>query len=275
MFQASTPVIGENFHNRSAELDQLTRSIAKLSAGVPQWLAILGPRKIGKTSLVLEATRRAESSSLHVVNLDIEEQSPASLEIFRRLALRVLDASFGVELGESLERLARKAPDYRGALQRSQRFAQLPATLRAEIIEIVEGEATAERIHGWLDLPERLAISLQLCFVIALDEFQELDALSRKDLNLFAQMRSIWQKHQRVAYFISGVGALDAARIGRGGGVAILSTFLNRGAGSFQLRRSDCTAEATSSREAFDSDFYRRKSRGNHRRKSVLPAAAR
>jgi uncharacterized protein len=204
MFQTSTPVVGEAFHNREAEIELLTRALEKLPSGSPQWVAILGPRKIGKTSLVLEAARRCESPAMHIVTLDVEEHSPASLGLFRRLALRVLDAAFSPELGESLERLVRAPSAYRSTVQRSERFSSLPAALRAEIIEIVDGKAIPERLHAWLDLPERLAKVLDLHFVIALDEFQELDELSSKDLRVFARLRSVWQKHRRVSYFISG-----------------------------------------------------------------------
>lgn len=204
MFQTSTPVFGDGFHNRNAELELLTHALQKLSAGAPQWIAILGQRKIGKTSLVLEAARRCESPSLRIVALDVEEQSPASLGLFRRLAVRILDATFGAELGASLERLLRAPTTYRRILQRSQRFSALSAPLRAEILEIVDGTASPERLHAWLDLPERLAQALELHFAIALDEFQELDALSSKDLHIFAQLRSVWQKHRRVTYVISG-----------------------------------------------------------------------
>ena len=72
-----------------------------------------GPRKIGKTSLVLEAARRAYSPSLRVVVLDTQEQSPVSAEVFRHLALRVLDAAFATEVGESLERLIHSPAGYR------------------------------------------------------------------------------------------------------------------------------------------------------------------
>src|SRR5439155_15990663 len=95
MFQTSTPVVGEAFHNREADLEALTRAIRSLSSGEPQWVAILGRRKIGKTSLVLEAARRVKSASLRVVTLDAQEQGPVSVEIFRRLGLRVVDAALG------------------------------------------------------------------------------------------------------------------------------------------------------------------------------------
>lgn len=206
MFQTSTPVFGEGFHNREAELEALARAIQRLTSGVPQWVAILGPRKIGKTSLVLEAARRAKTPGLRVVTLDIQEQGPASAEIFRRILLRVLDAALGDDPGESFERVARDAAAFRSLLQRSKRFGTLPNPARIELLELAEGEITPDRLAYWLDLPERLGAALDLRFVVALDEFQELGSLAsaRKGFDPFAVMRSRWQKHRRVAYVISG-----------------------------------------------------------------------
>ncbi|HEV2394763.1 MAG TPA: ATP-binding protein [Verrucomicrobiae bacterium] len=205
MFQTSTPVVGKGFHNRASELEALSRSMQRLVAGEPRWIAILGPRKIGKTSLVLEAARRARTDTLRVITLDVQEQGPASLAIFRRLALEVLDAAVGRELGESLERLSGHPAAYRKLLQKSDRFGSLPDSLRSELLELVEGEINTHRAGAWLDLPEQLAAHLGLFFVIALDEFQELEGLrARKEFNAFMFMRSRWQKHRRVSYFISG-----------------------------------------------------------------------
>lgn len=205
MFRTSTPVVGSAFHNRKAELAALTRAMKGLVAGKPQWVAILGPRKIGKTSLVLEAARLTRSEQLKVITLDIQDQGPVSPKFFRRLALAVFDAALGDELGESLERLATRPPEYRALLQQSKRFLKLPPALRSEALELVEGEVSPERVNLWLDFPEQLAKSLDLYFIIALDEFQELGEL-HKTFNSFSfmQLRSHWQKHQRSAYFISG-----------------------------------------------------------------------
>ncbi|HZM05064.1 MAG TPA: ATP-binding protein [Candidatus Saccharimonadales bacterium] len=204
MFQTSTPVMGDGFQNRITDLDDLARSIQRLESGEPQWMAILGPRKIGKTSLVLEAARRVKTLSLRVVALDVQEQGPVSLEFFRRFALRIVDAAFGSELGESLERFARQPAAYRKILQKVGSFDSLPKALRLELIEIVEGDVSPDRIAGWLDLPEELAVALDLRFVIALDEFQELNELQKHGFNSFMLLRAKWQKHRRVAYFISG-----------------------------------------------------------------------
>lgn len=54
------PSIGVTISYRTA---QVARSIEKLFAAAPQWVAIIGLRKIAKTSLVLEAARRAWKNS--------------------------------------------------------------------------------------------------------------------------------------------------------------------------------------------------------------------
>jgi AAA+ ATPase superfamily predicted ATPase len=204
MFQTSTPVVGDGFQNRAADLDGLARAINSLSVGEPQWVAILGPRKIGKTSLVLEAARRVKNESLRIVAMDVQEHGPVSLEFFRRLALRILDTAIGNELGESLERLAKQPAAYRRIIQKMERLNSLSAALRIELLELTEGEVNPDRIGNWLDIPEQLAVALELRFVIALDEFQELDELHKKGFNPFMLLRSKWQKHKRVSYFISG-----------------------------------------------------------------------
>ena len=75
MFQTSTPVVGDGFQNRKSEVAALVQTIQRLGAGEPKWVAILGPRKIGKTSLVLEAARLSKSNTLRIVVLDVQELS--------------------------------------------------------------------------------------------------------------------------------------------------------------------------------------------------------
>jgi AAA+ ATPase superfamily predicted ATPase len=206
MFHTSTPVTAAAFHDRVEALASLESAVDGLLAGAPRWVAILGPRKVGKTSLVLEATRRRASASLAVAVFDVQECGPVSAEVFRRLALRVVDALLAPELGESPEALARKPAGYRALLQRSTGFAALPPAVRTEVMELVEGEADADRAGAWLQLPESMAEKLGVKLVVAVDEFQDLAALQagRDGLDPFALMRSRWQKHRQVAYFISG-----------------------------------------------------------------------
>ncbi len=206
MFQSSIPVTADSFHNRAAELEKVAAAIERLQAGAPAWTAIIGPRKVGKTSLVLEAVRRASSDTLCVATLDVQEHAPPSPGFFRLYALRVLDAMLGRELGESLERLARVPADYRRRLQEAPGFAGLPGSLRAEVLEVADGPPDLARAAAWLQLPEALAGALGRRMIVAVDEFQELASLAShgRSFDPFPLLRSVWQTHKRVGYIVSG-----------------------------------------------------------------------
>jgi AAA+ ATPase superfamily predicted ATPase len=79
MFRTSTPVIDKALFDRVAELAQLEESVQSLRAGSPRWLALLGQRKVGKTSLFLELMHRAHGDDVLFVVIDSFEDRPLSL----------------------------------------------------------------------------------------------------------------------------------------------------------------------------------------------------
>jgi AAA+ ATPase superfamily predicted ATPase/Holliday junction resolvase len=203
MFQTSHPVVGLGFHDRAAEMDRLAAFVAELQAGTNRWLAIIGPRKVGKTSLILELSRRI--SDVHFIVVDTQEVSPPSLELFRTCALRVADVVLGPELDNSLEVLAATGEDLDTVLDASATFTALPAGLKSTIRALARAEMTDDFARLCMDLPERLAETLQRHIVIAIDEFQELAGLPR-GADVLPIIRSTWQRHHRVGYVVSGSG---------------------------------------------------------------------
>jgi hypothetical protein len=204
VFQTSVPATGEGFVDRDKEIAQLDRLLGQ-PGRAPEWLAIIGPRKVGKTSLVLEWERRLDDPSLVCVVVDVLEVAPPSREWFRICALHVVDRVLGADAGVALFELADRPAEYRSALQRSARFAALPPAIRGEVLELPERALDGPALVGCLDLPEHLAKALRLRIVLAIDEFQELATLeSRPRIDPFAMMRSAWQRHRHVAYVISG-----------------------------------------------------------------------
>ncbi len=206
MYATSIPVTAERFFDREDELARLQELVASLGAGSPSWLALVGPRKIGKTSLLLELSRRIAEPSVVFVVIDCFEELPLMPDIFRRYALRLVDAALSTDLGTSLEALATTPAEYRTALQSSTRFAELPPVLRGEVLELAERKVDPERIRIWLDLPEQLGEALGLRFLVAWDEFQELASLPSRGSggDLLPLIRSRWQRRLRTAYVISG-----------------------------------------------------------------------
>lgn len=202
MFQTSHPVSGPGFHDRTAEMEHLASFVAELRAGASRWLAVIGPRKVGKTSLILELSRRI--SDVHFIVIDTQEVSPTSLELFRTCALRVVDQLLGHELDISLEVLAAIGKDLDQTLDASTTFAALPPSLRTTIRSLARAEMTDDFARLCLDLPERIAQALERHLVVAIDEFQELAGLGRADV--LPLIRSTWQRHRRVGYVVSGSG---------------------------------------------------------------------
>ena len=206
MYSTSVPVIAKSFFNRREELSQLREWVTRLVAGTPTWLAIVGTRKIGKTSLLLELARRTTEPSVIFVAIDCFEELPLMPDIFRRYAFRVVDSALGADSGTSLEALASSPSDYRAALQRSARFDALPPALRGQILELSRREVDQELVRFALDLPEQLARALDLHFLVSWDEFQELATLPTRGRvsDVVPLMRSRWQRHRRTSYVISG-----------------------------------------------------------------------
>jgi AAA+ ATPase superfamily predicted ATPase/Holliday junction resolvase len=202
MFQTSHPVTGVGFHDRTGEMERLAAFVAELRAGANRWLAVIGPRKVGKTSLILELSRRI--TDVHFVVIDTQEVSPPSLELFRTCALRVVDQLLAHELDNSLEVLAAIGKDLDQTLDASNTFTALPASLRTTIRSLARADMTDDFARLCLDLPERMAEALERHIVVAIDEFQELAGLSRADV--LPLIRSIWQRHRRVGYVVSGSG---------------------------------------------------------------------
>jgi AAA+ ATPase superfamily predicted ATPase len=206
MFQSTLPAVDAGFHDRQREIERLTALVDSLvDHSAPRWLAILGQRKVGKTSLVRELERRSRRAGLVFVVMDLFERLPITTEVFRTCALRTLDALFGSEIGLSVERLAGR-PEYASRLLAHPRLASLPSSLLDLLARLPSMEMNASGVAWCADLPEQLAQALGCHVVVAWDEFQELASLagSRSGGDVLATLRSVWQKHRRVAYLVSG-----------------------------------------------------------------------
>ncbi len=204
MYLSTLPVAGGEFRDRVKQLAVVEDALKRLAGGAPKWLALLGQRKVGKTSLLLEAARRVKLP-LVFVTLDVFNLTPVTDEVFRHLALRVVEQLFAEECGQSLEATLSPAA-YRAALSGAPRLAKLPADLRALLLDLREVKLTALSVGALLDVPERLAQALGVYVAVAIDEFQELADLrvGRPSALALPLMRARWQKHRRVAYFVSG-----------------------------------------------------------------------
>lgn len=203
-FLTSTPVTDLAFHNRTIELDRLRQRVDHLRDGAPRWLAVLGLRRVGKTSLLLELVRRNRHKDVRFVVLDCFEDQPLGFDIFRRLALRTLDAFFGSEIGASLEALAGSPDEFRATLLDAPGFPHFDRALRSDLLSLCDAPANLATAELALGLPERLAVATDQYCVVAWDEFQELAKLPASRGGVLKKTRAIWQRHRRTTYVICG-----------------------------------------------------------------------
>lgn len=204
MYQTTLPVVGPEFRDREQPLARMVAAIARLKTGSPKWLALLGQRKVGKTSLILEVARQADDAMVFAI-MDVFNHLPVNVELFRRLALKVVDGVFSQECGQSLETIW--DPDtYRAVLVQSSKFGRLSTELKRLLLALRDPATGSPDLTLLLQLPEQLATALKTYVVIAIDEFQELADLKvgRPAQSVLPLLRSVWQRHRRVAYIVSG-----------------------------------------------------------------------
>lgn len=215
-FLTSGPVSGELFYDRERELEDLLAAVRALKADVPQYYALLGMRKVGKTSLLMEFARRlADDPAVVVVHVDCFESAIDPLIFFQDYAVAVLD-SFLDRLGHTLQvgtlRGARlDEVEFLAALGRVQTlgFPSMARGVRA-LLALRTGGDLREAFHAIAELPEAVAVEAGLHAVVILDEFQAVRRLNLfKDVkNTVADvcqlLRSKWQRQRRVMYIVSG-----------------------------------------------------------------------
>ncbi|MEW5739152.1 MAG: ATP-binding protein [Myxococcota bacterium] len=206
MFATSTPATADGFFDRASEVARIEDAVAALVRGAPKWLCLVGPRKVGKTSLLREVERRITARGKvrpSFVVVDVLEALPPSPQVLHSLAVQSVDALLSREVGQALAPLAQSADAWRAALVTSSRFLKLPDALKVLILELPSTPAEPASLPALLSVPERLAEALGEWVVVAIDEFQELGT-GRGAHDVMGLLRSTWQKHRRTSYVVSG-----------------------------------------------------------------------
>jgi len=216
-FSTAKPVVGEAFHNRKEELEQLSAMIESLQKGVPRYYALLGLRKVGKTSLISELKRRtAHINDVVIAVIDCYESCVEANTFFEDLATEIIDEflianGYATQTG-LLSGTKQEEAELTMTVGRIQSL-QISA-LNQGLLALLEvrknGTALRDQYRTIINLPEKLASETDTKFVVVFDEFQECAKLnSFKDIkntigDVFKFFRSNWQRHTNISYLISG-----------------------------------------------------------------------
>ena len=180
------PVTGEDFFNREDILERLKGE---------RNFALIGQRKVGKTSIILEYLRQNPDPQVLTpyVYILFEETPPS----FARKYLRSVLVSFLRSVREAVDPFTPVEDLTTQAIQALPALA--PALMR--LARGVESKPDAEIIAHLLALPERIAVVSNHRFLVCLDEFA---TLANFDLPILDLLRQRIMEDRHVRYIIAG-----------------------------------------------------------------------
>jgi AAA+ ATPase superfamily predicted ATPase len=181
----------------------IRRAVARLADG--NHILIAGPRRIGKTSVMLEILRRLRRRGLHTAYVDCMGATDIR-GLGERLADAILENVSGVE--RSFEHAKAVAAGMRPTVKI--RYEHLELAL-----ELAREKNTQRFFDGALDLPRALAAKTGKRVVVAFDEFQAAGQLGPR---VFDLMRTRFQAQRAVSYAFLGSeeGILEQLFSGKG-----------------------------------------------------------
>jgi AAA+ ATPase superfamily predicted ATPase len=201
-FIVGKPVTGEYFINREEELAKVTALLSGVVSGKINNIIILGLRRTGKTSILLNVTDRLPDKTVPVI-YDCLGTSTKSM-FARQFIDAVLDAYVRVSgdkaYKEKLLSIIQKGLDW--AEERISEFEVGLAEYVRFRIKLREPKVNEdELLQSALKYPDNLARSKQVTFAIMMDEFQELLKWSEDFLKM---LRTIVQSQKQVTYAFTG-----------------------------------------------------------------------
>ncbi|QGA53666.1 ATP-binding protein [Sulfolobus sp. E5-1-F] len=184
-----------------------------------QPVAIIGVRRIGKTSVILKSLKIIETPKVYISVEDFIEGKSFDLVSFLSLysSLLITNTLNYVEPKRKISQIVKqKGKELLDKLRELIGYVKLSFNINLVEVEVflnsVKRGGVKESIPQILELPERLAEEFGLnTIVVAIDEFQYLKLASQNYPGIFHLLRSKWQFHNKVSYVISGssVGLLE------------------------------------------------------------------
>lgn len=193
-FRIDGVVTPPHFTDRAAEVSRIRETLRS----PPAKLLVYGPRRMGKTSTILVASRAAERDGVHVVRADLSTAS-STADVTNRLlaaAVRSVGRSWNDLAAAFVERLrigVSLRPDPVSGLA----LPTVEAGLRAR-----DPDAQRETLAGALDTLDALAAEREVRLGVILDEFQEIHRLGGEAAEW--HLRGILERHAHVSYVLAG-----------------------------------------------------------------------
>lgn len=182
---------GSNFTNRREELKRLEQNIM---SGINSIL--ISPRRWGKSSLALRATRRAvrKDKSIRVVMIDLF--NIRSEEEFYKVLLEELLRSVSGKIDQAVQYI-------KGFMKQWVPRITFSPDSSQEFSLGLDWKELKKQPDEILNLAEKIAASKEFKVVVCIDEFQNISHFENP-LAFQKKLRSHWQAHEHVTYFLYG-----------------------------------------------------------------------
>jgi len=178
---------------------------------IGQPICLIGPRRIGKTSLLLASL---ELSSTPYIIISAEEfiRGEKGFNFAEFLSAYIANVTTTVYskggykvVLEKGKNYLRQLRDLLGQVKLTFNIPELFSTIELTLEKAEKGKNLTDEFRMALDLPQVLAERFGLeRLIIAIDEFQYLRLARQSIPEIFHLMRSKWQFHKNVTYVISG-----------------------------------------------------------------------
>ncbi|MEE8167430.1 MAG: ATP-binding protein [Candidatus Hydrothermarchaeales archaeon] len=227
-FKFGGPVEPWLFYDREREIDFLLDKLLQVKKGIKHNYALVGPRRIGKSSILYVLMDKLSEEGVIPVLIDcegreIKRQAELTFELFLGLwGNSVLDAYF--EHAGLQEKIKLKVTDFVvGTKDRlisalSELLGKMKALEIRAVSEYLRFRIEFEKIavqrkpspeelvrlfEDTMSLTETISSESGLYFVLMLDEFQEVGGF-RRPFDFLPAFRRHLQKQERVAYVLTG-----------------------------------------------------------------------
>ena len=203
-FAFGVPVSGEYFAGRRGILDRIDILVRGAQRGAINHMLLLGPRRMGKSSILLSAADRLASEP-GVVPVIVNAAGMPSKRRFADLYVKAVSEAYAAKVGgKDLLGKMRRAAGYglKGLADRTEGI-EVPvaeyAKFAAKFSEPAAGED--DLVEDALAYPNTLGAARGLLFVVMIDEFQDVLAWGTPFLSM---MRRVIQAQKSVTYIFSG-----------------------------------------------------------------------
>ncbi len=188
------PVRGEDFFDREDLLNDLKRNLDHITNGEKRNIALIGIRKVGKTSILLEFKRKVKTEDILIPYVYLLEETSNS---FARKYVKAI-------LYETLKNYAQlpAVTTTKKLIAKTIEFCPSQAEFLFTINSLLDRKLTEEGLELILDLPEKLGEELKIGYWIQIDEFQRYANIGLKNAVDIFRERIMLQ--ERTSYLISG-----------------------------------------------------------------------